>query len=71
MSCDECLTLGFGVVFLRPDDLQQDAAMGMSPCKLFVKRAAAQGGRRIQLVCPHIVGEQGQPVLLLRQLDGL
>lgn len=34
-------------------DLQTDKAMGMSPCELFVRRAAAHGGRRIQLVPTH------------------
>lgn len=34
-------------------DLQRDPALGTSPCELFVKRAAAHGGRRIQLVPTH------------------
>jgi hypothetical protein len=34
-------------------DLQQDAAMGMSPCELYVRRAAAHGSTRIQLVPTH------------------
>jgi hypothetical protein len=34
-------------------DLQKDPAMGMSPCELYVTRAAAHGGRRVQLVPTH------------------
>lgn len=34
-------------------DLQRDPDLGMSPCELFVKRAAAHGGRKIQLVPTH------------------
>lgn len=34
-------------------DVQTDKALGMSPCELYVRRAAAHGGRRIQLVPTH------------------
>lgn len=34
-------------------DLLKDSAMGMSPCELYVRRAAAHGGRKIQLVPTH------------------
>jgi hypothetical protein len=34
-------------------DLQRDSDLGMSPCELFVRRAAAHGGRKIQLVPTH------------------
>lgn len=34
-------------------DLQKDTAMGMSPCELYVRRAAVHGGKRVQLVPTH------------------
>lgn len=35
-------------------DLQPDPTLGgLSPCELYVKRAAAHGGRRVQLVPTH------------------
>jgi hypothetical protein len=34
-------------------DLQREAATGISPCELYVKRAAAHGSRKVQLVPTH------------------